>query len=35
MNPAIHQTIYNDPDAFRLVLDALDNPGPADLEHAS
>lgn len=33
-NPALHNTIYNDPDALRLTLDALENPGPADPERA-
>ena len=33
-NVALHNTIYNDPDAFTLVFDALENPGPADPERA-
>lgn len=29
-NPALHNTIYNDPDTFGLIFDALESPGPAD-----
>lgn len=34
LNPALHNTIYNDPDTFGLVLDALESPGPADPDRA-
>ena len=33
-NAALHNTIYNDPDALTLVFDALEHPGPADPERA-